>query len=196
MEIILSTRNPSKAVQISEMFSGSPFVVRTLADAGIEGEAVEDAMTLEENAMKKALFAHQHAPDRWTMADDTGLFILELGGAPGVHAARWAGDATTEEIMQYTLKRLEGAKDRTAVFRTVVAVVSPEGSEHWFMGEARGKLLEVPRCAPQPKMPYSPLFVPDGEELCWAEMDTAYENTVSHRGKAFAKVRAFLESRL
>ncbi len=128
MKIILSTRNPSKAEQIREIFRGSSFPILTLADIGIEGEAVEDGTTLEENALKKALFAHERAPQLWTMADDTGLFI------------------------------------------------------------------EAPRVKPQPKMPYSPIFMPDGENQVWAEMTVEYENSISHRGKAFRQARVFLES--
>ncbi len=195
MKIILSTRNPSKAEQIKAMFVGSPFQILTLTEAGIEGEAVEDGNTLHENALKKARFAYELSDrDGWTMADDTGLFINHLNGAPGIKAARWAGDsATTDEITRYTLKQLEGASDRTAKFETVVAMVSPEGKEHYFSGQVNGSILEAPRTPPQPKMPYSPIFVPDGTDKVWAEMIVEEENLISHRGKAFRQARAFLE---
>lgn len=193
MQIILSTRNPSKALQIQELFSDSSIIVRTLEQARIDGEAVEDGTTLEDNAFKKAWFAHERAEGAWTMADDTGIFITALDGEPGVRSARWAGDVSTEEIMQHCLSRLEGAADRSAIFRTVVVLVSPEGAKHVFTGEVSGILLEAPRVSPQPKMPYSPLFVPDDETLTWAEMSTEYENAISHRGKAFHQVRQFLE---
>ncbi|HEY0010947.1 MAG TPA: non-canonical purine NTP pyrophosphatase [Candidatus Paceibacterota bacterium] len=194
MDVILSTTNPSKALQIREVFTGSPVQVRTLKEAGIDGEAVEDGATLRENAGKKAWYAHERAPGLWAMADDSGIFITALDGEPGVHSARWAGDVTTDEITAYCLERLNGAADRSATFRTVVVAVSPEGEEHAFEGEVHGRVLEAPRVQPQPKMPYSPLFVPEGEELCWAEMTTEQENAISHRGKAFRKARAFLES--
>jgi XTP/dITP diphosphohydrolase len=191
MDIVLSTRNPSKAEQIKAVFAGVPINVLTLSDVGIEGEAVEDGTTLEENAMKKALFAHR--PGTWSMADDTGLFIPALGGRPGVYAARWAGEtATTDEITQHTLKQLEGVEDRTATFKTVVALVMPKGEIGFFSGEVHGRLLEAPRVKPQPKMPYSPLFIPDGSDKVWAEMTPDEENTISHRGKAFRFVREYL----
>ena len=193
MNIILSTRNPSKALQIKAIFGGSLLSIQTLAEAGIGGEAVEDGMTLEANAAKKALYAHECGDGSWTMADDTGIFIDALGGEPGVRSARWAGDVPTEEITKYTLQCLENASDRSATFRTVVVVISPDGVEHTFVGEVRGTLLIAPRVPPQPKMPYSPLFVPNGQEKVWAEMTTEEENTISHRGIAFRKVRAFLE---
>jgi XTP/dITP diphosphohydrolase len=193
MNIILSTRNPSKAEQIKSVFTGVLISVLTLADAGIEGEAVEDGETLEENALKKALFAHRAG--EWSMADDTGLFINALRGKPGIHAARWAGEtATTGEITSYTLKQLEGATDRSATFKTVVALISPEGKHQFFVGEVLGVLLESPRVPPQPKMPYSPLFVPEGSSKVWAEMTTEEENAISHRGKAFRLVREHLMS--
>lgn len=193
MKIILSTRNPSKAEQIKAIFAGSPISILTLSDAGIEGEAVEDGTTLQENALKKALFVHQSSKT-WGMADDTGLFIDALDGIPGVRAARWAGEtATTEEITRHTLKQLEGASDRSATFETVVAIVTPEGKQHFFSGKVRGKILEAPRTPPQPKMPYSPIFIPDGTDLVWAEMTVDFENSISHRGKAFQQAREFLE---
>jgi len=194
MKIIFATRNQSKAKQVKAKFAGSEFLILTLDEAGIEGDAIEDGDTLRENALKKARFAHESSAQKvWTMADDTGLFIRHLNGAPGINAARWAGEnATTDEITRHTLKQLEGASDRSARFETVVALISPEGTEHFFNGEAFGTILEAPRTAPQPKMPYSPIFVPDGLDKVWAEMTVEEENIVSHRGKAFDKVQAFL----
>lgn len=193
MDVILSTRNPSKALQIQELFKGTGVNVLSLDDAGIEGEGTEDGTTLEENAFKKAKFAADHSENTWTMADDTGIFITSLDGAPGIHAARWAGDVSTEEITQYTLKQLEGTTDRSALFRTVAVLLSPDGEKHVFDGEVMGTLLEAPRVPAQPKMPYSPLFVPDGYTKSWAEMTTGEENAITHRGIAFRKVHEFLK---
>lgn len=198
MDIILSTRNPSKAEQIKAVFSGMDVSILTLSEAGIEGDAIEDGATLQENALKKARFAHELAPlKQWTMADDTGLFIWALNGEPGIRAARWAGEnVPTEQTTDYCLKRLKGVADCRARFETVVAMISPERTEHFFVGSAHGSILEVPRVPPQPKMPHSCLFVPEGQERCWAEMTVEEENAISHRGIAFGKVRAFLEHRI
>lgn len=195
MDIILATRNPSKAEQIRAIFAGSPINVLSLDGAGITGEAVEDGATLEENAEKKAGYARENTSGAmWTMADDTGLFINALGGEPGVYAARWAGEgAATADITRHTLNRLEGMDDRTAAFRTTVVLISPEGEKHVFRGEVTGTILREQRVPPQPKMPYSGIFVPDGQLMCWAEMPVEVENAISHRGKAFRQVRAFLE---
>ena len=131
------------------------------------------------------------------MADDTGIFIDALGGKPGVQSARWAGEtATTAEIMNHCLERLKGIKNRTATFRTTVAVISPEGKEYFFTGEVQGKLLKTPRVEFQPQMPYSSLFVPEGGTKSWAEMTIEDENKVSHRGKAFGKVKEFLKKEI
>ncbi len=194
MNLTLSTRNPSKAEQIKALFASVPISVFTLAEMGIEGKPLEDGTTLEENAMKKALFAYR--PGAYAIADDTGLFIDALGGRPGIHAARWAGEVSTEEITVYTLKQLEGAKDRSATFKTVVALVSPDGEQRFFTGQVRGKLLDAPRVKPQPKMPYSSIFVPNRSDRVWAEMTTEEENAISHRGKAFALAREYLLSQL
>ena len=195
MQIILSTRNPTKVEQIRELFIGNSIVVLNLSDVNILGQADEDGTSLAENAMKKALFAYEHSGEScWTMADDTGIFIDALNGEPGMYAARWAGEhKTTEEILSYALTRLVGENNRTAQFKTVVAVVSPTGAQYFFEGEVRGSMLETPRVAPQLKMPYSSLFVPDGYEKSWAEMTTEQENMISHRGKAFRKVLEFLK---
>lgn len=199
MEIILATRNRSKVDQIKGLFGGSQFSIKTLAEAGIEGDAVEDGVTLNANALKKAWYAFDKSGRRfWTMADDTGLFIDALKGEPGIKAARWAGEtATTEEVMNYCLDRLKGTKNRSATFETVVAIVAPNGMEHFFSGQVRGRLLEAPRVKFQPGMPYSGLFVPDGSNnLTWAEMSVEEENEISHRGKAFRQAKYFLEKQL
>lgn len=195
MNVILATRNPSKAQQIRDIFVGSTVSIFSLDEAGIAGEAVEDGTTLQQNAHKKARYAHEKARKGiWTMADDTGLFIFALNGEPGVYAADWAGKgAETAEITRHCLEQLDGVSDRSATFRTTVALISPEGVPHAFDGQVDGRLLEAQRVPPQPKMPYSGIFVPDGQDLCWAEMTTEAENAISHRGKAFRLARAFLE---
>jgi XTP/dITP diphosphohydrolase len=191
MRIVLSTRNPSKIEQIKAIFTGTPISIMSLAEAGIEGEGVEDGTSLVENAMKKALFAHR--PGEWSMADDTGIYIHALEGRPGIHSARWAGDtATTDEITTFTLKQMEGVRDRSASFRTTVALISPDGVRRVFSATVWGELLEAPRVSAQPMMPYNPLFIPQGSKKVLAEMSVDEENAVSHRGKAFRLAREYL----
>lgn len=197
MKVILSTRNPSKAEQIKAVFFGSPVSLLTLGEAGIEGQGIEDGATLQENALKKALFVHRADPSVWAMADDTGIFIDALGGKPGVHTADWnGGNKETGQMTQWILKQLADVVDQSATFKTVVAIVSPAGQSYFFAGAVEGKILESPRVAAQPNMPYSPIFMPDGTDKVWAEMTVEEENKISHRGKAFRQARTFLETLL
>lgn len=194
MEIILSTRNAGKAAQIGAIFAGTPTRVLSLNDAGIEGQGIEDGDTLEHNGMRKAMYAWEKSGGKWCMSDDSGLFIDALGGQPGVHAATWAGEVGTEEIMRFTLKKLEGMEDRRATFKIVATLISPTGERKIFEGETPGRLLTSPRVPPTPGFPYSPIFVPDGQLNSFAEMTTEESNVVSHRGKAFRKMREYLET--
>ncbi len=196
MKVILSTRNPGKALQIQTLFAGSGIEVLTLEEAGVIGQGNETGDTIEENATIKSRFAHDQAAGLWVMSDDTGLFIKALGGEPGAHAANWYYEgAPAEETLAYCLTRMKGIERRDATFRTHVSLISPEGEEFVFDGEAEGVILTEPRCAPQPGLPYSPIFLPKGETKVWAEMETEYENRISHRGLAFAKALAFLMKR-
>lgn len=193
MKIILSTRNRSKIDQIKASFVGLNIVVLSLDEAGIQGDAVEDGTTLKENALKKALFASKQSR-KWAIADDTGFFIDALNGEPGVRAARWAGEGLkVEDIMNFTLQKIKNVppENRTATFTTAAAVVSPDGEQHSFKGSVRGKILTEPRTVCQPNMPYSAIFVPDGQEKVWAEMSIEEWNAISHRGKAFREMRNF-----
>ena len=200
MNVILSTRNPSKAEQIKAVFVGSQINILTLSEAGIEGQGVEDGVTLQENALEKAMFVHQQNPNVWAMADDTGVFIDALGGKPGVDTADWHGQPKKTDdvalITRWILGQLKDVKDRSATFETVVAIVSPEGKHFFFDGKVRGQILEVARDAFQPNMPYAPIFLPDGMDKAFGEMTVEEENRISHRGKAFQQARAFLESQL
>lgn len=195
MDIILSSRNRSKVEQIREIFKDSRFNIISLDDTDIQGEAIEDGLNLLENARKKANYAFDRSSGGvWVIADDTGLFITALGGAPGIKLARWAGEtASTDDITQFTLKKLEGHTDRSAVFKTTVVLVNPLGEEYVFAGKCHGTLLDYPKVPAQPDMPYSPLFVPNGLKKVWAEMTAVEENLVSHRGMAFRKAKKWLE---
>lgn len=197
MQVILSTRNPSKAEQIKAVFVGSSISILTLDEAGIEGQATENGLTLEENSLKKATFVHQQDPNCWAMADDTGIFIDALDGNPGVHTAGWSGgNKNTDQMTAWILQQLERVQNRSATFKTTVAIVSPDGGQYFFTGEVQGKILSVARSATQPKMPYAPIFMPDGTNKVWAEMTVEEENEISHRGKAFRQARKFLENTL
>jgi XTP/dITP diphosphohydrolase len=196
MDIILSTRNPTKALEIKTMLKEFNVNILTLSEAGIQGEAVEDGNTLEENAAKKIDYAGLQLNNRavWIMADDSGIFITALDGAPGIKAARWAGDdATTEEIMNYTLKQMSSIKDRSATFRTAIVLQSPEGKKFHFEGVTAGQLAETPKTHPKPAMPYTAIFSPNGTSKVLAEMTIDEQKGVSSRGKAVLQVVEFLK---
>ncbi len=196
MNVIFATRNPEKTTQIKALFAGSLIQVQSMEEANLVGDAIEDGTTLAENSEKKVQFARLQDTSSWIMADDTGFFINALNGAPGIHAARWAGDVSTEEITTYTLNRMSGEIDRSASFETVAVVLSPAGELYYFSGKCEGELLEAPRCKPQPKMPYSGIFIPKGFDKVWAQMSTEEENGISHRGKAFRTALEFLKTQL
>lgn len=194
IDITLSTRNRSKSEQIKAALSDLRANILSLDEAGIKGNVVEDGRTLEENAWKKADFAWSKTKG-WIIAEDTGLFIDALGGEPGIHAARWAGEnLTTEEIMNFTLAKLTGVPPhlRTARFVTVAVVINPKRIGRVFVGSVEGSFLSKPRTTCQPNMPYSAIFLPHGQEKVFAEMTVEYENTISHRGQAFRRVRDYL----
>lgn len=195
MDIILSTRNPTKALEIKEMLADFKVNVLSLDEAGIQGEAEEDGSTLEENAEKKVDYAaRQLTGPSWIMADDSGIFITALNGAPGIHSARWAGEtASTEEIMWYTLKKLEGIQNRFALFRTAIVLQSPQGKKFYFEGITPGQLAETPKTKPKPAMPYTAIFSPAGIHKVLAEMTVEEQKGVSSRGKAIQQVIEFLK---
>lgn len=195
MDIILSTRNPTKTVEIKTMLEEFGVNILTLDEAGIVGEAIEDGNTLEENATKKTDYALKHlSKAAWVMADDSGIYINALNGAPGISSARWAGDnATTEDILNYTLERMNGIEDRSARFETAIVLQSPEGEKFYFKGENLGQLATSPLAYPKPGMPYTAIFLPDGIDKVLAEMTVEEQKGISSRGKAVTQVVGFLK---
>ena len=194
-DAILSTGNPRKGIEAKDVFAGSRFRILTLREVGIEGGALEDGATLTQNAFKKASFARErYQREAWILADDTELTIPALGGAPGVHTARWAGEhASARDLAQHCLDQMWGVRDRRATFRTVVAAISPAGTLFTFEGCVEGYLFETMPPRVLPDAPLGSLFVPRGHNCTLAEMPIAEENAISHRGQAFRKLRAFLE---
>lgn len=166
--------------------------ILTLEDAGIKEELPETQDTLEGNARQKA----QYIFDRHglsSFADDTGLEVDSLGGAPGVYSARYAGPrCLADDNMNLLLKNLEGVPSRSAQFRTVIHLVLPEGQ--WsFEGVIRGTLLHERRGSGG--FGYDPLFLPDGHDRTLAEMSLSEKNRISHRGEAVRKLAEFLRGR-
>ncbi len=182
--LVLATRNAHKAAEISRLLGVCGAEIATLDAFPAFLETVEDRDTLEGNAEKKAVEAAR-ACGTWALADDSGLFVLALGGAPGVHSARWAGpDCTFADNRAKLLRELAGAAGpkRAAYFRTVMALSDPDGRVEFARGRLDGVIGTAPRG--DGGFGYDPLFtLIDGRTL--AELKPDEKNAMSHRGRAF-----------
>jgi XTP/dITP diphosphohydrolase len=183
---VLATANPDKAAEIAAVLdeAGAPVVLEP-RDPSVS-EVEETGATLEENARLKAV-AVSHASGRPAIADDTGLEVDALDGAPGVHSARFAGEqATYADNCSLLLERLEGVADerRTARFATVAIARWPDGREVAALGTVEGTITTAARG--DQGFGYDPVFVPsEGEGRTFAEMTPPEKHAVSHRGRAF-----------
>ena len=178
--LVLATANPDKVVEISALLPGVDLVSRP-SDIP---EVVEDGDTLEANALLKAraICAATGSP---AVADDTGLEVMALGGAPGVWSARFAGEnATYGDNVAKLIADLEGESDRTARFRTVAAIVTPDGEEIVVDGVTWGTIAIEP--VGSGGFGYDPVFLPDdGDGRVYAQMTLDEKNALSQRGRAF-----------
>ncbi len=191
-ELVLATRNKDKGRELAALLGDLGIVIKTLAEFPDAPEVIEDGETCEANAVKKAV-AIAHYTGLPAVADDTGLEVEALGGRPGVYAARYAGeDATYEDNWRKLLRELEGVprEKRRARFVTVAALAEPNGSVRTTTGLLEGFIAEKP--AGTEGFGYDPVFcVPElGKTL--AELSPEEKNRISHRGRAFAKVREIL----
>jgi XTP/dITP diphosphohydrolase len=194
--LVLATRNLHKVAEMSALLAGLPLDVLSCRDIPGVPDVVEDAPTLEGNAVKKAA-AVCAATGRAALADDTGLEVEFLGGAPGVLSARYAGaEASYEDNNRKLLAALGGAPAlrRRAVFRCVIALALPGRDARTVEGRTEGTILERPRG--EGGFGYDPLFLPAGHDLTYAEMPPDEKNLVSHRGKAIRAARALIEELL
>lgn len=193
MRLVLATRNPGKVAELRARLAGLPVELISAADVDGVPEVDEDRETLRGNAEKKARALHAHT-GLAALADDTGLEVDALGGAPGVHSARFAGpDADDAQNRAHLVRQLEGADDRSARFRTVLAFVDGDGAE-FFDGVCEGTLLSEERGSGG--FGYDALFVPaDGDGRTFAEMGKAEKNVISHRGRALEAFTTWLSAR-
>ena len=190
-KIIFATNNAHKLSEVQAVL-GDAFELITLRECGITEDIPETAPTLEGNALQKARYVYEKTGAD-CFADDTGLEVDALGGAPGVHSARYATDghdfAANNRLL---LKNLEGEENRSAHFRTVIALIL-DGEEYLFEGRVEGVIAtEESGCG---GFGYDPLFVPSGEIITFAEMSAEAKNAISHRGRAVAELVKFLKQR-
>lgn len=192
-DILLATSNAFKALEIQAMMKGLALGVRTLKDFPSIGEVHEDGTTLAENARKKALVCAR-ASGLWALADDTGLEVEPLGGAPGVRSARYAGDGHDWEANNRKLLRELrglGLEERKALFRCVLALASPSGEVVLEEGFVRGLITDVYHG--DEGFGYDPVFFMPAHNKTMGEMPFEEKITLSHRAAAMAKMRPHLE---
>ena len=188
MRIVCASANPHKVEELARLLPSWVELVPRPSDIG---DIDEDAPTLEGNAIIKAVEIANHASE-WAIADDTGLEVDALNGAPGVRSARFAGDhATDSENRELLLSKLDGVMNRSARFRTVVALVSSKGDIHFVGGECVGTIAESVRG--DSGFGYDSLFIPaDVDGRTFAEMTGPEKDAVSHRGRALAQIPELL----
>ncbi len=190
MELVFVSHNPHKVEEIKEILAPG-FSLKGLGDICCKEDIPEPHQTLEENALEKARYVNRKFGVN-CFADDTGLEVDALNGLPGVHSARFAGEAKDSEAnIRKLLKNLEGKKNRRARFRTVIALII-SGKEYLFEGVVNGHItLEK---AGKEGFGYDPVFIPEGYQTTFAQMPLPEKNRISHRGRAIKKLTRFLRS--
>jgi len=186
--LVIATRNKGKIEEFKSLFSGFPISMKSLNDFGPIPEPVEDGRTFEDNAYKKAHFTAR-VLGYPALADDSGLTVAALGGAPGVFSARYAGEGAGDEAnIRKLLKAMEGVRDRKAAFECVVSIAVPRGPALTYEGRCEGEIATDP--AGQNGFGYDPVFFYPPLGKTFAELSREEKNLVSHRGKAVAKLLA------
>lgn len=199
MKLLIATRNPGKFEEIRVMLSAlelKGFEFCSLADVELEVECEETGTSFEENALIKARF-YSKLSGLPAVSDDSGLVVDVLKGELGVKTRRWgAGEkASDEEWLAYFMKRMEGEGNRDAEFLCAAAYVNGE-IEHVSFGETRGRITEEIEAPVKPGIPLSSVFCPQGYAKVYAALTPQEKNELSHRGKAFAALKLYLESQL
>ncbi|MEY2970567.1 MAG: hypothetical protein RLZZ599_940 [Bacteroidota bacterium] len=188
MQLVFATHNPGKLQEVREILAPK-YEVLGLTDLNDHEEIIEDADTLEGNAIIKAETVwKRHGMN--CFSDDTGLEIAALNGAPGVYSARYAGpQKNSEDNMDKVLHELKDKNDRSAQFRTVMAL-QWNGKTELFEGIVKGQIAE--ERSGSKGFGYDPIFIPEGYNISFAEMDAQLKNSMSHRGRAMEKLIKFL----
>ena len=193
MKIVFATNNSHKLEEIRQIL-GKSIEVLSLADINCHEDIPETAPTIEGNAMMKARYVY----DKYgtpCFADDTGLEVEALDGAPGVYSARYAGGEghDSEANMRKLLHELEGKENRRAQFRTVIALIEQKDGKpvaHTFEGKIEGHISDEKRGTSG--FGYDPIFVPEGYEQSFAELGSEIKNKISHRARAVARLAEYL----
>ncbi|SEB84479.1 XTP/dITP diphosphohydrolase [Tenacibaculum sp. MAR_2009_124] len=190
MKLVFATNNLNKLAEVQKMLPNS-IELLSLKDIHCFEDIAETSSTLEGNAQIKA----NHISDNYQyncFADDTGLEVAALNGAPGVYSARYAGEpANAENNMQKLLNELKNTNNRQAHFRTSICL-NLNGKQHFFDGVCKGDILKEKQG--EKGFGYDPVFKPEGHQISFAQMSSEEKNKISHRGLAIQKLVAFLTS--
>lgn len=195
MKLVLATRNQGKVKELTEMLRLEATVEQQIEVISLESypdapEVIEDGKTYTENAAKKASVIAEYT-SLLTLADDAGLEVDALNGAPGVNSKRWAGEDATDAIrIEKLLQTLEGVTDRRARFVAAIAVVQPDSAPETVLGVCEGHIGHAP--IGESGFGYDPVFVPDGYDQTFAELGEEIKNQISHRAKALEQAIALL----
>jgi len=189
-KIVFATNNEHKLREIRAII-GDKIQILSLKDINCDVDIPETAETLEGNALIKARFVYENYGLN-CFADDTGLEVEALGGAPGVHTARYATDGhDTQANMRKLLREMEGKTNRAACFRTAIALII-DGKETQFSGRVDGFIAETARG--ERGFGYDPVFIPEDTGKTFAELGEDFKNSISHRARAVAKLIEFLHA--
>jgi len=194
MRLLLGTRNSGKVKEIETILEDSGWTFSSLREFDEVGPAAEDGVTYAENAIAKARF-YAAETGLLALADDSGLEVAALGGAPGVHSARYAGDnasdADRRQLLLAELARVDSG-DRRARFVAAVAIADPNGGVlNLSEGICEGRITFEPRGTSG--FGYDPLFIPDGYDQTFAELPDKVKNLISHRARALMRLRDSLD---
>ncbi|MBT9872241.1 non-canonical purine NTP diphosphatase [Bacteroides salyersiae] len=189
-KLVFATNNLHKLKEVSAIL-GDKIKLLSLNDINCHTDIPETSDTLEENALLKAKFIHNHYGIN-CFADDTGLEVEALNGRPGVYSARYAGDAHNSEAnMLKLIQDMEGKENRKAQFRTVISLILDENT-YQFEGIIKGRIIEEKRGLSG--FGYDPIFIPEGYDKTFAELGDEIKNKISHRAQAINKLCKFLFS--
>ena len=190
LQLVIASNNQHKIGEISAMVTGLELL--SLNDIGFSGDIEEPYHTFEENALAKASVINTFSGKN-VFADDSGICVNALHGAPGVDSAHFSGERDDEKNLQKVLAGLKGAEDRSAYYKAVICLVW-EGEIYSFEGVCEGQVIKEKRGASG--FGYDPIFIPDGYTQTFAELPLSTKNAISHRGKAVRKMVDFLQEKI
>ena len=191
IKLVFGTSNRNKLEEIKKLIPDS-IQLLSMAELGIHGELPETKQTIKENAIQKAEALYDKIKVN-SFAEDTGLEVDALNGAPGVYTARYAGNRKDSSAnMKLLLENLKNKSDKGAQFRTNIALIWNKET-HIFEGIVRGKIANQERG--KGGFGYDPIFIPDGHERTFAELPSEIKQNISHRARAFRRMMAFLEEK-